>query len=64
MTSYSCSATPVSYEGDEISRVSRVVSRSDSGQTETGRLTDRRQTTDAATETEGSHTVSVRHIPA
>ena len=47
LTSYSCSPTPISYRGDEISRVSRVVS-------EIWRGTDRQ--TDAATKTEGSHT--------
>jgi len=44
LTSMTCSATPISYKGGEILRVSRVVSESDVGQT------------DAATETEGSHT--------
>jgi len=42
LASYSCSATPISHKGNEISRVSRVIS-------EIGRGTDRR-TTDAATE--------------
>jgi len=51
MTSYSWSATPISYKDDEISRVSRSFRD----------LTQARQTTDAATETEGSHTtLSVR----
>jgi len=53
MTSYFCSAIPISYKTDEISRLSRLVF-------EIWRVTDRRQTTDAATETEGSHAVSVR----
>jgi len=48
LTSYSCSLTPILYSDDEISRVSRVVS-------EIYRGTDSRQTTDAATETEGTH---------
>ena len=47
LTSYSCSATPNSYEGDEISRYLAQFLRSDAGQT------DRRVTTDAASETEG-----------
>jgi len=46
MTSYSCSATPISYESDEISRLYRLVF-------EIWRGTDR-QTTDATTVTEGS----------
>jgi len=40
---------PISYKGDEISRLSRLFSRSVA-----------EQTTDAATETEGSRPVSVR----
>jgi len=49
VTSYSCLATPISYKGDEISHLSRLVFLDVSQET---------QTTDAATETEGSHTVS------
>jgi len=43
LTSYSCSASPISYKGDEISHVSRLVIeiRSDAGQTDEGQ-TDRR----------------------
>ena len=44
MTSYSCSATPISYKGDEISRLSRsifeILRGTDRRQTETGRQTD------------------------
>ena len=60
LTSYCCSPTQISFRGDEILHVSRVVS-------EIWRRTDRQQTddrrqTDAATETEGSHTKCVSLI--
>ena len=58
VTSYSCSATWISYKGDEIWCLSRLVFENWRG---TDRQTDR-QTTEAATETEGSHTVSVRVV--
>jgi len=41
LTLYSCSATPISYKGDEISRLSRLVFEIWRG---TDRQTDRRQT--------------------
>jgi len=47
--SYSCSPTPISYTGDEISRVSHIVS-------EIWRGTDRQQTTHSVTKTKGSDT--------
>ena len=56
LTTYSCSPTPISYRGDEISHVScsfRDLTRD--------RQTDRWQT-DAVTKTEGSHTKSASLI--
>jgi len=50
---YVCSATPISYKGDEMSCPLLSFFISDAG------YTDDRQITDVATETEGSHTVSV-----
>jgi len=48
--SYSCVVTPISYSGEDISRLSHLVILD---------LMQDRQTTDAATETEGSHTKCV-----
>jgi len=53
LMSYSCLVTPISYKGDGISHISRLAFK-------IWCRIDRRQTTDAATETEGSYTVSVR----
>jgi len=55
LTSYYYSATPISYKGDEISRLSRLVFLD----LMRDRQTDRRQT-DATTVTEGCYTYSVR----
>jgi len=57
--SYSCSATSISYKDDEISCLYLLSFRDLTRDRQTFRQRDR-QTTYAATETEGSHTVSVR----